>query len=627
VTEDLRPIKSDASVLRLYSEYVKLEKKGKEWAGKCPFHAEKTGSFTVSRAASGEWLYNCFGGCGGGDIFSFVQKLDNITFREAVDKVKEFVGEPEQLTRAERIFTPIQVPEKTYKTFTIEQYAKLEKSLEQSREAKDWLLKERGIGHETAQRLHLGFRQDLKEIAGPTDTANKGWISIPCIDNGVVESIEYRSIAEKTFRRQPGMATKLFNIESVDPFTPVWLTEGKFDAAVLEQVGFCAVSLPTAGFVLTPEMRDQLLSAEYVVLAGDSDGGAGTQAMDRLQVDFGDRSVRIQWPDGCKDANEVFLRVCKADAVAFKTLCADILNTAKSQPMRGVYSLVDVLRKPSKGTTEENPNRFHWCWKSVDKMANFLPGDVALVTATDTGMGKSQWVLQATVDAARKGEVVLNYQGEMGPEAVANIVAANILGRDRNSLVSEDYAEAAKILGGIRYYIGADPNLSTVTPVLDLIEEAIIKFGITTLVIDHIHYICRNSQNEVQEQANAMQRICSIARKYGLKVIVVAQPRKADQKNEGKERQLNAVKGSEALVSDASIVYFIHRNVVKNIDPANPPMDDREPITEIRNKKARSKGTGSAYARLFFHGSIASFTEIAEDAPEPAATEEFSLTN
>lgn len=612
---ELQRIKISPAALRLYGSRVSLDRQGRDYFANCPFHSEKTASFSVSQGDGGEWLWHCFAGCGGGDIFSFVQKMDNLKFQDALKVVQEFVGDT---SKVEAVFKPIEPP-KEYSTFTLEQYAKLEKALAENAEGKAWLLDQRGIDYSTAKRLHLGYRQDVGTHVGSKEKhlADKGWIAFPAIVDGKVTSIKYRSIVEKAFTRQPGMATELFNLDTVDPFEPVWLVEGEPDACVLEMAGFRTVSLPNASYVLTPQQRDALLESEFIVLAGDNDDGPGVKAMERLRVDFDKRAVKIDWPAPHKDATDVYLKECKRDLAAFRALCNQLVAAAKSQPMKGVYSLAETMRKSTQGVTADNPSRFHWPWKSVDLMANFLPGDVALVMSTDTGMGKSVWTLQGTVFGARfHDEVVVNYQAEMTAEEIANIVAANILAKDRNNLASDDYNEAAQKLGAARYYIGADPSLNTASPVLDLIEAAVVRFGATVIVLDHIHFICRNSNNEIQEQANTMQRFKNMCRKYGAKGIIVAQPRKADQKNEGKERQLNAVKGSETLISDSSIVYFIHREVIKNIDPANPPKDDYEPETSIRNKKARSKGTGAAYARLYYLGNIATFHELAPEGIE-----------
>jgi len=77
----LEEIKNRIDVVDLISEYVHLKQAGQNWKGLCPFHTEKTPSFTVSPSKQ---IYHCFGCGSGGDIFSFLVKYENVSFPEAV---------------------------------------------------------------------------------------------------------------------------------------------------------------------------------------------------------------------------------------------------------------------------------------------------------------------------------------------------------------------------------------------------------------------------------------------------------------------------------------------------------------------------------------------------------------
>lgn len=613
--EELSSLKKNPAVLRIYGNKTKLEKQGREYVGHCVFHSDASPSFTVSTDKQGNWVYHCFG-CGvGGDPVKFVQETDKVSFTQAVQQIKDTIGDSnwKEKQHVDQVFKPLEDKSKEYKTFTLAEYKKLEDALESSVEGIKWLQEQRGISYETAKKLRIGFRQDLGKVAGVPnqDIASQGWISFPSIEDDKVVSIKYRSIVRKAFSRQPGMRTTLFGLEQIDLFEPIVVAEGECDAAVLVQAGFNAVSLPNASFNLTPEMRDKLLEAESIILAGDCDGGAGVKAMERLKADFGDRATLIKWPDGFKDANEVFLKYCKKDLDKFQKLVHNLIKESVSQPMPGVYSLTDIMGSSTEESLVDHPDRFRFPWESVDNMAILMPGSVAFSTATNTGQGKTLWWMNATIYGARRHkEVVLSYQCELSAIEYSNAVAAHLLAKDRNTLGKEDYNKAASLLKGVRYYVGSDPTLTQVTQVLDLIEAAVKRLGITVVVLDHIHFICRNEQNEVQAQANAMQRIKNMSRVYGLKFIVIGQPRKADQKSKGKELHISDAKGSGSLADDADAVYFLHREVIKNIDPANPPMDEYDPETEIRLKKGRSKGKGSTFAKLYFQGNIATFLAL-----------------
>ena len=83
-------VKQQADIVRIVGDYVKLKKAGAQnYSGICPFHQEKTPSFSVHATRQ---YYHCFG-CGvSGDVFSFVQKIENITFPEAVRAIAQKVG-------------------------------------------------------------------------------------------------------------------------------------------------------------------------------------------------------------------------------------------------------------------------------------------------------------------------------------------------------------------------------------------------------------------------------------------------------------------------------------------------------------------------------------------------------
>lgn len=610
---DLEQLKRHPDLIRVYSLYTKLRREGDKWVGLCPFHQESSGSFTVYAR---DMLCHCFGCNVSFNAIQCVQKMDNISFKEAVEKVKGLVGESkwqENKALVEQTFRAVAETNKVYKTFTLDQYWKYEENLTNSQAALDWLAG-RGIGPGTAQQLHTGFRQDIGGLAGEknADIANQGWICFPCVVGDVVVSIKYRSLVRKAFSKQPGMATALYNVNSVDVFDDIYLCEGEVDVLSLEQAGFKAVSLPSASTNVTPEMKDQIMRANRVILAGDSDE-VGAAAMDKLWRDLSERTYMLRWPGDCKDANDLL----KQNPSIFQTKVSELTQQALRQPAPDIYSLQDVMLAGSEFSLQDNPSRLHFPWPSVDKMTVLLPGSVLAVYATSTGMGKSTWTHQLGLhNAIKHGRVVINYQCEMSPEDLGVMTAAQLLRKNRNFLTKADQIEAAQMLEGVHYYVGANSHISGADQVLDLIEGAIRRFGGEVVILDHFHHICADLTNENAVQSMAAQRIKQLAEQYKCIFISVGQPRKSTTQTKGKIPHISDAKGSEAYTSKANAVFALHRALNKNVDDS-PQNDMYEAKMLVQAQKTRSKGTGAVEAYLTSFGEFASFEEIDYAHEEP----------
>ena len=87
--ETINRIKESCDIVDVISGYTELKQKGSQFMGCCPFHSEKTPSFSVSREKQ---LYHCFG-CGeGGTLIDFIMKIENLSFPEAMRFLAERAG-------------------------------------------------------------------------------------------------------------------------------------------------------------------------------------------------------------------------------------------------------------------------------------------------------------------------------------------------------------------------------------------------------------------------------------------------------------------------------------------------------------------------------------------------------
>ncbi|EHL73725.1 DNA primase [Bacillus smithii] len=87
--ETLDRIKHSVNIVDVIHDYVQLSKQGKNYFGLCPFHGEKTPSFSVS---PDKQIYHCFGCGAGGNVFTFLMEIENISFQEAAVQLAERAG-------------------------------------------------------------------------------------------------------------------------------------------------------------------------------------------------------------------------------------------------------------------------------------------------------------------------------------------------------------------------------------------------------------------------------------------------------------------------------------------------------------------------------------------------------
>lgn len=147
-------IKNTASIVDIASQYTTLRRRGKKHFGLCPFHSEKTPSFTVDEDKQ---LFHCFGCNIGGDLFTLVMEKESLSFPEAL----RFLAEKYNIPIPEkRKFSPqlLKLEEKLYKVCE-DSLAFFRKNLHNTSEGKSAheYLRKRGISEEIIQNLKIGY--------------------------------------------------------------------------------------------------------------------------------------------------------------------------------------------------------------------------------------------------------------------------------------------------------------------------------------------------------------------------------------------------------------------------------------------------------------------------------------
>ena len=362
-------------IVDLVSESVRLTKKGRNYWGLCPFHSEKTPSFSVS---ADKQIYKCFG-CGkGGGAINFVMELDNLPFRDAVALLAKRAGleVPDSGSSAgakERREKLLTINKQAARTFPRWLYAP---------EGADGLayLQRRGLSRRTLTSFGLGFapnrwdaliqelgqqgydKRDLLDAGLAVSNQDgriydrfRNRVMFPIIDiRGEVIGFGGRVMDDSTPKYLNSPDTPVYNksrnvfalnIAKKSKAGRVILTEGYMDTISLHQAGFDS-AVASLGTALTPE-HAQLLSRYFpeAIIAYDGDG-AGVSATQRAipLLERAGMKVRVLRVTGAKDPDE-FIKQFGRDA--FLRLLDQSENQVdyRLEQIRKKYDLSDDSQK------------------------------------------------------------------------------------------------------------------------------------------------------------------------------------------------------------------------------------------------------------------------------------------
>jgi len=153
--EVVEEVRSGSDIVDVIGSYIKLQKKGSNYMGLCPFHGEKTPSFSVSGSRQ---MYHCFG-CGvGGNVFTFLMEYENFSFPEAIKHLAERAGiklpeeefTPEARKKADRRMRLFDINKEAAKFY----YVQMKKDAGQTAYG---YFKKRGLSDETITKFGLGY--------------------------------------------------------------------------------------------------------------------------------------------------------------------------------------------------------------------------------------------------------------------------------------------------------------------------------------------------------------------------------------------------------------------------------------------------------------------------------------
>ena len=386
----------------------------------------------------------------------------------------------------------------------------------------------------------------------------------------------------KTFFFEPaGQPLILFNLdclkEPCGPEVPLIICEGEIDAASWVVAGATrvvsvpngAAGKPGEGDIVPSEDKQfaylwqgdallpELQAFSRIILATDSDK-AGMVLRDELAIRLGrSRCYVVEYPTGCKDANDVLQRHGPEKGAE---ILMHMVDEARPIVPNKLVPLLDI---PERGVRAQ----YSTGWSGLDHHIRIVPPELVVVTGAP-GSGKSQWTLAMCMNLARiyglKGAIL---QFEDNPDRNRRDILA--YGRSWANDPRANFGEDPEAWGRRMFYAIAPKEDEDGAVNFDLawlqkaIEEAATRHGCKWVLIDpwnEVEHVWHIRENETTYTNSALRELKRLARRFQIALIIVAHPSKGAEQKTIEEASLYDVSGSAAWKNKADHGIIVARD-------------------------------------------------------------------
>ena len=337
----IEEIKANTDIVEVVSQYVSLKRKGRNYFGLCPFHNEKSPSFSVSETKQ---IFHCFGCGAGGDVIGFLKKIENIEFKDAVEMLAERanITLPKiETTKEEQKIAMLK--EKVYQINEIAAQYFHENLYKPTAKPAQEYVKKRRLDNNTLKKFQIGYSGNFDELYrelrkrgfndeeifesklvlmsknGTPNDAFKKRLMFPIKDvkdrviafggRALERSARLYINSPDTICYNKGRNLYALNIAKKTEKDFIIMVEGYMDAVSLHQRGIdnAVASLGTA---LT-EKQGRLLKRykSKIIIGYDADGAGQSATMRGLEIlqSIG-YDIRILQLEGAKDPDEFIIK-------------------------------------------------------------------------------------------------------------------------------------------------------------------------------------------------------------------------------------------------------------------------------------------------------------------------------
>ena len=338
--EILSEVKEASDIVEVISQYVHLKRSGRNYFGLCPFHNEKSPSFSVS---PDKQIFHCFGCGAGGNVITFISKIEGIGFKEAIENLAERANISLPVNTSQEDNKLEELKSKVYKvnSFTANYYHK--RLYEPRSKIGQEYVKKRKLTNETLEAYNLGFSGNFDELYQVL--RKEGFNDEEILESGLVNKNENGKYIDRYRNRfmipildvrnrviafggrvlddskpkyinspenivySKGKHLFGLNVAKKGDTKKLLIVEGYMDAISLHQRGITNV-VASLGTALTTNQGWLLRkNAEEVILGFDSDGAGQTAIMRAMEVmqNMG-CDMRVLQMSGAKDPDEYIIK-------------------------------------------------------------------------------------------------------------------------------------------------------------------------------------------------------------------------------------------------------------------------------------------------------------------------------
>ena len=553
--DNIQEVKAKMNIVEVVGQYVTLKKQSGNYVGLCPFHKEKSSSFTVSPSKE---MYKCFG-CGQqGDAIQFLIDHEKKNFIQAIEMLAEKYG----------------VTLDGVKKEFVKPVGRLEKL--DAKKLK-WFEDERKISNDTLLRLKITEATEYM----PQFPEIKDGVPVICFNyykNGELVNIKFRG-PKKSFKMSKDAELTFYNLDALEGEKTAIIVEGEIDTATLVESGIYNVVGVPNGTPPKGSMKLEYLDncweifkkLETVIIAVDNDE-AGRFLKEELGRRIGKEKCRVvTYPEKCKDPNEVLVKLGKAAVV-------EMVNTAKVFPIDGIKDMEDIALEVELWYENGYPEGTKSGILGIDHMLRFETGAVTTITGIP-GNGKDEffnWVLSGL--AFNAGWKI----GMCGFEESASVsttkLCEKIVGKafdfrkDKSHRMSKDeFLKCLKYIEKHFFFFNTDESKPSIDGILDIAKQLVLQHGIKGLMINPwnmIESVRPPGMSETEYVSMVYSTLTRFARKYGVHVFIIAHTTKMGKdKVTGKYEipTLYNISGSANFFNKTHYGACIYRDYVTNI--------------------------------------------------------------